>query len=217
MLDYSRRSANGHRKSVNGTSKKIHTVSVEAEALLPTEWGEFSIRGFLDTHTGSEHTAIVQGDVRGRERVPVRVHSQCHTGDVLGSLRCDCRAQLEFALEYISGCESGVVIYLQQEGRGIGLVNKLKAYHLQDLGMDTVDANLYLGFPSDARTYETAAEIINELDIRSIELMTNNPGKLESLERLGIAIEKRIPVVIESNKHNRTYLETKRRRMGHLI
>ncbi len=192
-------------------------MSSAAVASLPTKWGEFSIHGFIDSETGREHTAIIKGDVRSKSGCPVRVHSQCHTGDVLGSLRCDCRAQLEFSLQYISTCEYGVVVYMQQEGRGIGLVNKLKAYHLQDLGMDTVDANLYLGFPSDARTYETAARIIVALGIHSIELMTNNPEKIEQLERHGITIERRIPVIIESNLHNQGYLETKRKRMGHLI
>ena len=203
-----------HEPQEQGT---LSDVVLAAQASLPTKWGEFSIFGFIDRHTGVEHTAIVRGDVAGTDRCPVRIHSQCHTGDVLGSLRCDCQAQLEYALEYISSVPFGAVLYLAQEGRGIGLINKIRAYHLQDLGMDTVDANINLGFPSDARRYEVASDMLNLLEIRSIELLTNNPDKIEALTNLGVNVECRVPVVIESNEHNSDYLETKRNRMGHLI
>ena len=204
-------------RSKSRAQGQLSEVVLAAQASLPTKWGEFSIFGFLDRLTGVEHTAIVHGNVSESERCPVRLHSQCHTGDVLGSLRCDCQAQLEYALEYISSVPFGAVLYLAQEGRGIGLVNKIRAYHLQDLGMDTVDANLNLGFPSDARRYGVASDMINLLGIRSIELLTNNPDKIDALTELGIVVERRLPVVIESNEHNSNYLETKRNRMGHLI
>ena len=197
--------------------KGTASVVLAARANLPSKWGSFTIFGFVDESNGDEQTAIVHGDVRGAERCPARIHSQCHTGDVLGSLRCDCQAQLEQALEYIASVPQGAVLYLKQEGRGIGLVNKIRAYHLQDMGMDTVDANVHLGFPSDARNYEVAAKMIDLLGIQSIDLITNNPAKIESLKELGVSVISRIPVVIESNEHNTIYLDTKRDRMGHLI
>jgi GTP cyclohydrolase II len=220
MHGFLRREGRSNRLSIQRKRPKKsgdRRVVVAAQAELPTKWGKFTIYGFIDETNGDEHTAIVHGEVGGAESCPVRVHSQCHTGDVLGSLRCDCQAQLERALEYIASQPFGVVIYLQQEGRGIGLINKLRAYHLQDLGMDTVDANLFLGFPSDARSYEVAASILEILGIRSIGLMTNNPTKISQLRAHGVAVESRIPIVIESNSHNEGYLDTKRKRMGHLI
>jgi GTP cyclohydrolase II len=188
-----------------------------AQAHLPTTHGEFEIVGFYEPSTGKEHTAIVKGDVRGRSDVPLRVHSQCHTGDVLGSLRCDCQAQLEAALDYIGQQEFGVVLYLLQEGRGIGLLNKIKAYQLQDLGLDTIEANLYLGFDADARRYAVAAKMIGLLGIESIALLTNNPEKLSGLKDEGVTITRRVPIVIPENPFNRGYLETKKNHMGHLI
>jgi GTP cyclohydrolase II len=192
-------------------------VELAASADLQTRFGSFRIFGFRDHSDGKEHTAIVQGEVNERSDVPVRVHSQCHTGDVWGSLRCDCRDQLEAAIHYIAGSEYGAVIYLKQEGRGIGLINKLKAYRLQELGLDTVEANHYLGFPAEARDYAVAKEIIDLLGIRSIALLSNNPDKIEKLRSEGVVITRRIPIVVEPNRHNRHYLDTKRTKMGHLI
>jgi GTP cyclohydrolase II len=188
-----------------------------ARAHLPTTHGDFDIVGFYEPSTGKEHTAIVKGDVSGRRDIPLRVHSQCHTGDVMGSLRCDCQAQLEAALEFIGKQEAGVVLYLIQEGRGIGLLNKIKAYQLQDLGLDTIEANVYLGFEPDARRYAVAARMIGLLGLESIALMTNNPEKIQGLEREGVTVTRRIPVVIPENPHSKSYLETKKKHMGHLF
>jgi GTP cyclohydrolase II len=193
------------------------TVEWVACARLPTRFGEFNIVGFLDRTNGREHTAMVKGAVAGREDCPVRVHSECHTGDVWTSLRCDCREQLEKSLEYVQGQEYGAVIYLRQEGRGIGLFNKLKAYNLQDLGLDTVEANLQLGLPSDIRSYRAAADIIRLLQIRSVALLTNNPEKIHGLESEGIPVTRRIPVIIPPTDYNRRYLNTKKKRLGHLL
>jgi GTP cyclohydrolase II len=195
------------------------TSAVEwvACARLPTRFGVFTIIGFLDRSNGKEHTAMVHGNVMEREDCPVRVHSECHTGDIWTSLRCDCRDQLEKSLEYIQSQECGAVIYLRQEGRGIGLFNKLKAYNLQDLGLDTVEANVQLGFPSDNRSYRAAADIIRMLQIRSVALLTNNPEKIQGLESEGISITRRVPVIIPANEHNRRYLNTKKKRLGHFL
>ena len=195
-----------------------HTgVELVASTDLQTRYGTFRIFGFLDRNDGKEHTALLQGDVEGKKNVPVRVHSQCHTGDVWGSLRCDCRDQLEAAMHYIAERECGAIIYLKQEGRGIGLLNKLKTYRLQDLGLDTVEANHYLGFPADVRDYRVAKDIIDLLGIESVALLSNNPDKIAKLESEGVVITRRIPIVIPSNQFNQHYLETKRDRMGHLI
>ncbi len=192
-------------------------VQMVASARLPTRMGTFMLYGFFDSRDEKEHTAIVQGDVAGKERVPLRVHSECHTGDVWGSLRCDCRDQLEAATRYVSRQPFGAVIYLKQEGRGIGLLNKIKAYQLQDLGLDTVEANQFLNMPVDARDYKVAAKIIQILKIRSVALMTNNPDKIEQLTAEGIDVVERIPVVIPSNRYDEDYLDVKKRKMGHLI
>lgn len=192
------------------------TVELAAEADFPTRFGSFVLFGFLDRTSGKEHTAIVRGNVSGKTDVPVRVHSQCHTGDVWGSLRCDCRDQLEAAIEYISEQECGAVVYLKQEGRGIGLINKIKAYQLQDLGLDTIEANEYLGFPAEARSYDVAAAILRLLGIESVALLTNNPDKINKLTAEGIQVSRRIPVVTAWNHHNRAYMETKKDRMGHM-
>ncbi len=188
-----------------------------ARAHLPTTHGDFEIVGFYEPSTGKEHTAIIKGDVTGRTDVPLRVHSQCHTGDVLGSLRCDCQAQLEAALDFMGKQDFGVVLYLIQEGRGIGLLNKIKAYQLQDLGLDTIEANVYLGFSPDARKYASAARMIVLLGIQSIALLTNNPEKIQGLETEGIVITRRIPLIIPENPHSKSYLETKKNHMGHLF
>ena len=163
------------------------TIRLVSSARLPTRFGDFTIFGFLDSKGNKEHTAIVQGSVEGEHGIPLRMHSECHTGDVMGSLRCDCRDQLEAALSYIASQAKGAVLYLKQEGRGIGLLNKIKAYELQDRGFDTVDANLKLGLPSEARHYQGAAAMISLLGIKSIKLLTNNPAKMEGLLKIGRA------------------------------
>lgn len=192
-------------------------VELVSRAKLPTMFGDFFIYGFRQRDSGREHTALVHGIVRGRKDCTVRIHSECHTGDVWGSLRCDCRQQLEASLHQVQKQDCGVVIYLRQEGRGIGLLNKLRAYALQDQGYDTVEANQRLGLPTDARSYEAAAAIIRLLGIRSVALMTNNPDKIRGLREAKIDITRRIPLVIPSNTHNRRYLRTKRERLGHLL
>jgi GTP cyclohydrolase II len=192
-------------------------VQLVATSKLPTRFGTFTLYGFFDSRENKEHTAIVQGDVAGRERVPLRVHSECHTGDVWGSLRCDCRDQLEFAIRHVAAEPFGAVIYLRQEGRGIGLLNKLKAYQLQDLGLDTIEANQYLGLPVDARDYRVAAKIMEILGIRSVRLITNNPDKIGQLQAAGMPVVDRIPVVIPANPHDKDYLDVKREKMGHLV
>ena len=192
------------------------SVHLAACAELPTRFGTFVIAAFSEESNQKEHTAIVHGSVVGEQDCPLRVHSQCHTGDVFNSLRCDCRSQLEAALEYIASRPCGVVIYLKQEGRGIGLINKIRAYHLQDMGFDTVDANTCLGFPEDARDYRVASEIIQLLRIRSIALLTNNPRKIKGLKKEGITVTRRIPVLVGETSFNKKYIQTKRDRMGHL-
>ena len=192
-------------------------VTLSARAHFPTRFGTFELYGFFDERDKKEHTAVVNGNVKGRANVPVRVHSQCHTGDVLGSLRCDCRDQLETALEYVAGQECGAVVYLKQEGRGIGLLNNIRAYHLLDLGLDTIAANEYAGFPAEARRYDVAASILRLLGVKSVALLTNNPDKITKLTEEGIEVTKRIPVVIPWNKHNEYYMQTKQDSMGHLL
>ena len=199
------------------TETSTSDVEFVAQARLPTRYGDFTIFGFRERSTGKEHTAIVRGDVAGKEQCPVRVHSECHTGDVLGSLRCDCRDQLEAGLRYIASRDFGAVLYLRQEGRGIGLNNKIRAYAMQDLGFDTVEANTYLGLPEDARAYAVAAEMVRSLGIKSLLLMTNNPDKIEQLLAAGIPVVGRVPVVIEPNPHSGRYLGTKRKRMRHML
>jgi len=192
-------------------------VRVQAIADLPTRFGEYQAVAFWNNSDRKDHAAFVHGDVFEKEEVPVRIHSECLTGDAIGSLRCDCRDQLVEALRRIGEMENGVVIYLRQEGRGIGLVNKIKAYHLQDSGLDTVQANVMLGFRPDERDYAIAAHMIGSLHIRSVRVMTNNPDKLADLERHGVNVVGRIPLVVPPNEFNRTYLETKQRRLGHLL
>lgn len=192
-------------------------VELVASAAFPTRFGDFTLYGFSDQGAKKEVTAVVRGNVEGTERCPVRVHSECHTGDIFGSQRCDCREQLEYSLGYVAERDQGAVIYLRQEGRGIGLLNKIKAYRLQDLGLDTIEANEYLGLPADARDYRVAARIIELLRIRSIRLLTNNPEKIAGLRAEGIVVEERVPVKVGENPHNAAYLRTKRDRMQHLI
>jgi len=192
-------------------------VELVAHAKLPSRFGDFELYGFYDAKADKEHTAMVRGDVREAADLPVRVHSECHTGDVLGSLRCDCRDQLETALRYTGGLERGAVLYLRQEGRGIGLLNKIKAYRLQELGLDTVEANEYLGFPDEGREYGVAARMLALLGVRSVALITNNPDKIRKLEAEGVVVTRRIPIVIPPGAHDGPYLDTKKEKMGHLI
>ncbi|MCP3980558.1 MAG: GTP cyclohydrolase II [bacterium] len=209
----------GRDQARNGEGNGNGEVAVRmlAVATLPTLYGEFHIVAFGNNRDQKEHVAIVHGDVTGREDVPSRLHSECLTGDALGSLRCDCRDQLQAALYKLSRLERGVVLYLRQEGRGIGLANKIRAYALQDRGMDTVEANLALGFRDDERDYAIAAHMLHALEVRSIRLMTNNPSKIDQLQRHGVVVSGRIPHEVPSNEHNRFYLETKASRSGHWI
>ncbi len=192
-------------------------VRVVGVAELPTRFGDFRIVAFWNNRDAKDHVAIVKGDVVGQEDVPMRLHSECLTGDALGSLRCDCRDQLEASLSKIGALERGVVLYLRQEGRGIGLMNKVRAYALQDRGLDTVDANLALGFRDDERDYAIAAHMVFSLQMRSIRLMTNNPNKIAQLTQYGVKVNGRIPHLLPPNAHNRFYLETKASRSGHFI
>ena len=197
----------------NTVAKNMRVVAV---ARLPTVFGEFNIVAFENAPDGKEHVALVKGMVRGKKRVPVRIHSECLTGDALGSLKCDCRQQLETALRELSKRACGVLIYLRQEGRGIGLANKIKAYHLQEHGFDTFDANMLLGFADDLRDYSVAAEMLKLLEVKSIELLTNNPVKIKNLKKHGVRVVKRIPLKIKSNAFNKKYLNAKKKR-GHLL
>ena len=199
--------------------RKIHEPLIElgAKAGLPTCFGDFQILVFKNSLDDKEHLAIVKGNVKGKKDVLLRIHSECLTGDVFGSKRCDCGEQLHNALHRVEDQGEGVVIYMRQEGRGIGLTNKIKAYALQEEGLDTVEANEKLGFPADMREYHLAAQIIRYLGIESIRLMTNNPAKTHGLEDLGITISNREPIVIEANDVNKDYLHTKAVKMGHQL
>jgi GTP cyclohydrolase II len=190
---------------------------VAAKAELPTKFGKFSIYGFEGRGPQEEAVALVRGNLKGRVAPLVRVHSQCLTGDVLTSQRCDCRAQLELSLKKISEAPSGILLYLPQEGRGIGLMNKLRAYELQDGGMDTVEANESLGFAADAREYEFPAKILKKLGATRIRLLSNNPDKIKQLESAGIHVVERVPCQPRLSKISRAYLQTKKRKMGHLL
>jgi len=216
-LDYDQLVAAAADHECDGVGRDHVCVKIAAVADLPTKFGLFHIVGFWNDRDGKDHVAIVKGDPFGKEDVPVRLHSECLTGDALGSLRCDCRDQLTSALTAIGQQETGMLLYLRQEGRGIGLLNKLRAYGLQDEGLDTVDANLALGFRDDERDYSIAAHMLMQLQVRSIRLMTNNPRKVEGLRALGIEVSGRMPHIIPANDYNRFYLETKAARSGHLI
>ena len=199
--------------------RKVHDelVKVECSAKLPTDSGTFELVGFDNQLDGKEHIAIVKGDVAGKENVLVRIHSECFTGDILGSYRCDCGSQLKKAMRTIEDKGEGIVLYLRQEGRGIGLINKIKAYKLQDSGLDTVDANLALGFGEDERDYAVAAQMLKALGVKSVVLMTNNPAKIEGLESYGMKVVKRAEIEIKPNEVNEKYLRTKFERMGHKL
>ena len=200
-----------------GVGRDKACVRIVAMAELPTRFGDFHIIAFENNRDGKEHVAVTHGDVIGASNVPVRLHSECLTGDALGSLRCDCRDQLETALKAIGQMEKGLVLYLRQEGRGIGLTNKIRAYSLQDQGLDTVEANLALGFRDDERDYAVAAHMLSSLKVDSVQLMTNNPKKIDQLRQYGIKVNGRIPHIMQPNEHNRFYLETKAAKSGHLI
>lgn len=203
MIDYRRRT----EKLVN------NTVTVD----LPTDFGDFVAHGYTSELDGHEHIALVKGDLGDGENVLVRVHSECRTGDVFGSHRCDCASQLHRALEEIEREGRGVLLYMEQEGRGIGLLNKLRSYELQQNGMDTVEANLQLGFAADQREYDMAAQILRDLGVRSVRLMTNNPRKVDGLERMEVRVSERLSIEAEPKDSNRHYLKTKRDKLGHLL
>ena len=203
---------------INHEANPDNRIRFEAEANLPTIHGDFKVRGYYDIKTTADHVAIIAGNPTG-SNVLVRMHSECITGEAFGSLKCECGPQLDFALDAIAqNPEGGVVVYLRgQEGRGIGLLNKLKAYSLQDKGYDTVDANLALGLPSEAREYGAAVSILRDLGITSVRLMTNNPAKSSFLNEAGITVAEFVPVIVGAADQNKEYLETKRARMGHII
>jgi GTP cyclohydrolase II len=188
-----------------------------ARAELPTRYGRFRIFGFEGTGPQEEAVAVVRGNLQGPVPPLVRVHSQCLTGDVLNSLRCDCRAQLELSLKKIGKARSGILLYLPQEGRGIGLMNKLRAYELQDGGMDTVEANVSLGFAADAREYDFPAKILKRLGVRKIRLLSNNPDKVKKIESAGVGVVEMVPCQPRISKISRTYLQTKKSKMGHVL
>jgi GTP cyclohydrolase II len=200
---------------MNSDQAQGPSVSRYSEADLPTEYGMFRIIVYREVETGIEHCAMVRGQVADASDLLTRVHSECLTGEVLHSLKCDCRDQLDLALRRIAEADAGVVLYLRQEGRGIGLGNKVRAYSLQSRGADTVDANTMLGFAPDLRSYGIAAEMLNDLGVRSLVLMTNNPAKLAALAKDGISVTRRVNLHIEPNDESRRYLETKRARLGH--
>ena len=193
------------------------TIKADATVRLPTNKGEFLLKLYKDPEDGKEHLALIKGDIENARSPLVRVHSECLTGDVFGSSRCDCGDQLDHALSMISDVEAGVLIYLRQEGRGIGLLEKLKAYTLQDEGYDTVQANIMLGHGADERDYSIAGDILKDLKISSIRLITNNPDKLQGLEKHGIDIEHRVPSPLAINTENRTYLKTKAAKLRHIL
>ncbi|MCC7517112.1 MAG: GTP cyclohydrolase II [Pseudomonadales bacterium] len=188
-----------------------------ASSQLPTTWGDFTLHGFEDTETQQEHIALTMGDVANGAPVLCRIHSECLTGDVLHSLRCDCGAQLNAAMQTIAAEGCGVLLYLRQEGRGIGLINKIRAYHLQDQGADTVEANRQLGFEADLRQYDMLKTMLQHLGINQLRLMTNNPRKLSALESAGVHVVERIPLQAGENPHNRQYLATKAGKLGHML
>lgn len=194
-----------------------HSVTRTASARIPTRHGEFHLCHYNNTEDNKEHLAFVAGDLAGAEQVLARVHSECFTGDVLGSLRCDCGEQLDRALQLIAQAGRGVVIYLRQEGRGIGLEQKLRAYNLQDQGYDTVDANLMLGHEADERRYWLAAAILQDLGVQSVKLMTNNPAKIRALTGEGVKVAARVAIEVGRNRENQDYLFTKATRMNHLL
>lgn len=197
--------------------KTDRSVKAIAHASIPTPYGQWQMIVFASPLDQQQHVALVKGDVAGKKNVLVRVHSECFTGDIFGSQRCDCGEQLDTALQRIAAHGAGVLLYLRQEGRGIGLVNKLHAYTLQDAGLDTVQANRRLGFPADMREYGIGAQILHELGLSTIHLLTNNPKKIVGLEGFGLKVTKHVPLQIKANQHNSAYLQTKKNKLGHLL
>jgi GTP cyclohydrolase II len=197
------------------TQRRDGHINRYSEASVPTEYGDMRVIVYHEAGTHHEHAAIVYGEVQGKDAVLVRVHSECFTGEVLHSLKCDCREQLDYALRAIVAEGAGAVVYLRQEGRGIGLGNKIRAYALQKEGADTVDANRMLGFEDDLRAYHAASAMFRDMGIHSLRLLTNNPAKVDALRNEGLSVE-RVPVNVELGDHNKDYIHTKRQRMGHL-
>ena len=194
------------------------TLRFVEKSLLPTQWGVFHLHGFEEDDTGKEHVAISMGEPgEGDEAVLVRVHSECLTGDALGSLRCDCGSQLQEAMRQIAECGRGALLYLRQEGLGIGLLNKIRAYHLQDQGADTVEANEQLGFGADLRDYSGCLAMLQHLNINRVKLLTNNPRKVSGLHEFGLEVAERIPLILPGTEYNEFYLATKKNKLGHLM
>lgn len=192
-------------------------LEIFAQAELPTQFGTFRIVAFSRGESRIDDVALIRGDLIGRTGVPTRLHSECLTGDVFHSLRCDCRQQLEAAQRHFAKLEAAMILYMRQEGRGIGLANKVAAYHLQEQGYDTVDANVHLGYDDDLRCYDVAAGMIRALGVASIDLYTNNPRKIDGLKKYGVSVSGREPIIIEPNAYNSRYLRTKQERSGHLL
>lgn len=188
-----------------------------SEAKMPTKYGDFKIIGYVNVLNNEHHIALVKGNICDEDEVLVRIHSECLTGDVFGSLRCDCGEQLKIAMENINKQGKGVILYMRQEGRGIGLINKIKAYNLQDEGYDTVEANNMLGFPDDIREYSISAQILKDIGVRKVKLMTNNPRKINELKQYGIEVSERVPIQVQHNNINLRYLKSKKQKLGHLL